>query len=400
MDRRSFLRKSALAAAGTLFVPRFLRAWDGHQLPGANARKLVVVQLSGGNDGLNTVVPFADDQYHRLRPNLALPVEKLHRLDDYQALHHRLVDFKALYDEGHLAICHAVGYPDPDRSHFRSMDIWHTASGSDDYLSTGWLGRYLDSDGEGCDSPHHAIEVDDTVSLALKGSLRSGFAMSDPKRLQRGLQNPVLQDIVRHHHEHAHDGNVAYLYRTLLNTASSADYLAEKLRARPRSLPVPYPNSFFAKDLRQVADLIVADADTRVYYVTLSGFDTHANQFSRQDKLLGQLGQGLGAFVADLKAQGRLEETLVMVFSEFGRRVAENGSMGTDHGAANNLFLIGGGLRKKGMLHPAPDLTDLDNGDLRYRVDFRSVYATVLQRWLGADAMAVIGRPMELLDFI
>jgi uncharacterized protein (DUF1501 family) len=312
----------------------------------------------------------------------------------------QLAALKGLYDEGHLAVLNSVGYPDPDRSHFRSMDIWHTASAADEYLSTGWLGRYLESGCTGCDNPHHAIEADDVLSTALKGHVRSGFAISDPARLRRGLQNPVVQHLVEHHHGHEHEGNTAYLYKTLLDTASSVEYLAEKLRPKSRVLPSPYPNSFFAKDLRQVADLIAADCNARVYYVSLPGFDTHANQHARQDKLLGQLGQGLGAFVADLKANGFLDDTLVMVFSEFGRRVAENGSKGTDHGAANNLFLIGGALRRQGILNPAPDLAVLDKGDLPYQVDFRSVYATILRNWLGADDRAVLGHPMELLDFV
>lgn len=400
MNRRSFLQKSSLAAAGTLMVPMFLKGLDGRRRLAGNGRNLVVVQLSGGNDGLNTVVPFRNDAYFRLRPNLHLNASALHPLNEELALHQAMPELKKIFDEGHMAVLNAVGYPNPDRSHFRSMDIWHTASDANEYLSTGWLGRYLDSDCAGCDSPHHAIEVDDVVSLALKGNTRSGFAASDPKRLNRGLQNPVLQNIIQNHHGHDHDENVAYLYKTLLNTAASANYLGEKMKPGNRTLPAPYPNSFFAKDLKQVADLISSGCDAQVYYVTLGGFDTHANQQARQEKLLQQLSQGMGAFIGDLKANNHLADTTVLVFSEFGRRVAENGSRGTDHGAANNVLLFGGALKQTGVLNAAPDLLNLDNGDVAWQVDFRSIYATLLRNWLGADDAAILGEGVPVLGFL
>ncbi len=348
---------------------------------------------------MNTVVPFENDIYYNLRPNLAVPKPEALRLNDELALNPVMTDLKSLYDEGLLGIVGNVGYPNPDRSHFRSMDIWHTASPSDDYWQTGWLGRYLDSECAGCERPYHALEMDDGLSLALKGEQRSGFAMSSPEQLRRNTDNRLLKALANYEEVHNHaNENAAYLYKMLVDTQSSADYLLQQ--AQIKQADGDYPITPFGQDMRQVTELILADTDTRIFYVSLTGFDTHANQKGRQERLLQQYAQAMKAFVSDMKKNGLMNDVLVMTFSEFGRRARENGSRGTDHGTANNIFLISGGLKQAGCYNKAPDLSNLDNDDLVYEVDFRQVYANILDKWLEADAKSVMQGNFEEMGFL
>ncbi|MCB0550443.1 MAG: DUF1501 domain-containing protein [Phaeodactylibacter sp.] len=390
MKRRDFLKASALAST-SLLVPSFLPAAFGVRGSGSRSGKiLVAIQLSGGNDGLNTIIPYRNDVYYQSRPSLALSASEVLPVSDELGFNPALQALQPLYDEGLLSIINSVGYPNPDRSHFRSMDIWHTASNSDEYLNTGWLGRYLDSECTGC-QPYHALELDDSLSLALKGRERSGFAMSDARKLKRTTDNRFLQALGKNVPVHEHEEPAAYLYKIMVDTQSSADYLFEQSKVHQSR--VPYPMTTFGQDLKKVAELITADTATRVYYVNLTGFDTHANQKNRQGRLLKQLAEGLQAFVTDLKQNGLLEDTLIMAFSEFGRRVKQNASNGTDHGTANNVFLLGGQLKRPGFYNQGPNLLDLDEGDLKYQVDFRSLYATLLEQWLDVESpKEILGR--------
>ncbi|MEM8908359.1 MAG: DUF1501 domain-containing protein, partial [Bacteroidota bacterium] len=350
MKRRHFLRNTALAST-SLMVPAFLKSQPMTNLLNGNTGKiLVVVQLSGGNDGLNTIIPYRNDLYYRNRPTLAIQPEKVLPLSDDQGLHPALAALQPIHDQGLLSIINSVGYPNPDRSHFRSMDIWHTASASHEFLTTGWLGRYLDGNCGNCQIPHHALEVDDSLSLALKGRERTGFAMSDPKRLHKTTNNRFLKALTEHQQEHA-EAQVAYLYKTMIDTQSSARYLFEQSKVH-RSKG-DYPRTGFGKDLRQVAELMTAKTNTTVYYLSLGGFDTHANQEGRQARLLRQYAEGMAAFVKDLQHHNLLKDTLILTFSEFGRRVKQNASKGTDHGTANNVLMIGGSLQQKGFYNPA-----------------------------------------------
>lgn len=397
MKRRSFLQKSALAST-SIMVPAFLKAYQPEQLYNSRSGKiLVIVQLSGGNDGLNTVVPFQNDIYYQQRPTLAIGKSEVIQLSDQLGLNPALSPLQSLFDEGLVSIVNNVGYPNPDRSHFRSMDIWHTASESDEYLSTGWLGRYLDSSCQGCQAAHHALEVDDELSLALKGQSKKGFAMSNPDQLKRQTNNQLLKHLAQQH-PHDHEENVAYLYKILADTYSSADYLSEK--AKTYRSKNSYPSTAFGKRLKQVAELISADTDTRIYYVSLSGFDTHVNQKNQQERLLKQYAEGMKAFVQDLKQNSLLDDTLIMTFSEFGRRVKQNASRGTDHGTANNLFLIGGQLKRPGFYNEGPNLSRLDKGDLIYQVDFRDVYATILDKWLKGSSQQILNKNFQGLQLI
>lgn len=398
MKRRKFLRNSAIITAGTMMMPAFLKAVQNGYIPQDKyeGKRLIIVQLSGGNDGLNTVVPFENDIYYQERKNIAIAKQDVVKLTDDLGLNPALKALQEVWDEGYMSVVNSVGYPNPDRSHFRSMDIWQTASASNEYLSTGWLGRYLDQC-KSCEQPHTALELDDQLSLVLKGQERSGFAMSNPKRLYRTVNTPIIKALT-HHHEHEHHENVSYLYKTLNKTVASADYLFETSKVYQSN--INYPQSKFAKDLKQTAELINAGCDAQVYYVTLGGFDTHAGQKNRQERLLKQYAEGVAAFVKDLKQGGNWKDSVLMTFSEFGRRVAENGSGGTDHGTANNLFLMSGSLQKVGFYNSAPNLTDLDKGDLKYEIDFRRVYASLLKDWLQVDAKNILGTHFDTLGIV
>ena len=404
MQRRRFLQSSALAST-LLLVPKFLHALDRpatrlaaqlRDAPTDKARRLIVVQLSGGNDGLNTIIPYRNDLYYKARPTLALKeTDGILPLSDDLGLHPKMTGLKGLYDQGHLAVLNAVGYPNPDRSHFRSMDIWQTGSGSEQLLTTGWLGRYLDSSCAGCALPYQALEVDDTLSLALKGQLRKGLAVKTPGKFHQLTQSRYLSRLSQEVAPAAASSELDYLYKTLAETASSADYLYEKSKVHTST--ATYPNTDLGRNLKTTAELITSGVESRVYYLALTGFDTHVRQQEQQGRLLGELSDGLATLAADLQKAGEWDNTLVLVFSEFGRRVVQNASNGTDHGTANNVFLLSGALRKPGLLNGPASLADLDEGDLRYQVDFRSLYASILSDWLGADDKLVLGPGIERL---
>ncbi len=402
-NRRNFLKNTVLASAGTLLVPHFLKALqakDSGLFNVPTGKRVVVIQLSGGNDGLNTVVPYRNDLYYQLRPKLAIPKKEIISLNDELGLHPSLKGIKDLYDDGLVSVINNVGYPNPDRSHFRSMDIWQTGSAADEYLSTGWIGRFLDASCQGTCHPYTAIEVDDSLSLAMKGKNVKGIAVEMPQKLYKSTKDRKLATLVENYQKNTHgaDANVGYLYKTMIETFSSAEYIYK--HSKSYGTHQNYPAGKFANQLKTVASLINSGADIKVYYVTISGFDTHSNQVGKQGKLLSSYADGVKAFVDDLKQNQTLDDTLIMTFSEFGRRVHENASGGTDHGTANNVFVIGGKLKKAGIYNAAPDLEKLDNGDLKYAVDFRSIYATLLSKWLEVDDGQVLDKNFERLGFI
>lgn len=397
IKRKDFLQLGSLATA-SLFVPKFLKAFEtGMAVPSGN-KVTVIIQLSGGNDGLNTIIPVRNDLYYSNRPRLAIQRTDALALTDEAAIHPSLTAFKELYDEGSLGIYNSVGYPNPDKSHFRSMDIWHTASNSNQYWNTGWLGRYLDAQCHGCDKPTYALEIDDVLSLALKGEQVKGIAVEDPRRLYNTSNDRFFKHLVKQVHQHDHEQPVDYLYKTMAETISSADYIFEQSKLRPSS--VTYPDSELGKGLKTIASLIFSNINTKVYYISLGSFDTHINQEAQQKRLFTELNEAVNSFVKDLKANNRFNDVLLFTFSEFGRRVAQNASGGTDHGKANNMFFISGALKKKGLYNPLPDLSKLDDGDLGFEVDFRQVYATILSNWLDADAPAILKQSIQPLSFI
>lgn len=393
LKRRDFLKVSSLATA-SLMMPNFLKSMALPEVLATENRILVVLQLSGGNDGLNTIIPTRNDIYFRERENIA--IKDALKLTDEAGINPGLSYFKELFEGGELAVLNNVGYPNPDKSHFRSMDIWQSASRSDEFLETGWVGRYLDEACYHCDHPTQALEIDDMLSLALKGKEKKAFAFKDPQRMYQTSQEKYFKSLYESH-DHA-DETVEYLYQTMGSTINNAGYILEKSKSKQSS--GNYPDSALGKDFKNIASLINSDINTKVYYLSVGSFDTHVNQNQRQTQLFTEINDAVKAFVKDLKANGLFEDVLLMTFSEFGRRVSQNASRGTDHGTANQMFFVSGDLKKKGILNALPDLEKLSDGDLIYTEDFRKVYATVLKNWLGADSTKILGWKNGLYDFI
>lgn len=398
VTRRQLLKTVALGTASTtvpLFLQRTAAAASRPPITGfRDDRVLVVVQLSGGNDGLNTVVPFTDERYYQARPNLAIKKDEVLKLDEALGFHPQMRRLRHAYEHGVLAVIPGVGYPNPNRSHFRSMEIWQSASAADQNCATGWLGRYLDHECRGAEAPIAAVNVGEKLPPTLAAerfravsienaalfkweTLTDGASGAAEERALARINQPPSPG----------EGTLGFLART----ASSARLIGKHLEGALGSYrsAVSYPEYRFSQSLKLIAQMISAELPTRIYYVELNGFDTHAAQPNRHAALLQELSEGLGAFLHDLHEQGHLGRTLVMTFSEFGRRVAENRGGGTDHGAGNMLFLAGGGVRP-GIHGPAPNLGNLDAGDLRHQVDFRALYATVLQEWLGTNPERIL----------
>lgn len=394
-SRRRFVQMGSLASA-SFFVPKFLKAFERKAI--AENKILVVLQLSGGNDGLNTVIPYNNDIYYASRPVLGIKKNDVLKMDAEQGLHPCLTGLKTLYDNGEMALLNGVGYPNPNRSHFRSMDIWQTASDSETVINTGWIGRYLDAQCKISDKPTLTLEIDDTLSLALKGKNNTGLAVNNPTQFYGDSHDSFFKAILQKHPVNDEHLNVDYLYKTLAESMSSADYIYQQSKIYKSN--TTYPNTNIGKDLKTIAELINSHIDTKIYYVSLSGFDTHVNQHPQQQKLFTELSGAVDAFVKDLKSGNRFKDVMLMTFSEFGRRVSQNASGGTDHGTANCMFLVSGGLKKQGILNTAPNLADLDQGDLKYQIDFKDVYATMLHNWLKTDDTHILNRQNSYLNFI
>lgn len=409
ITRRQFLSRNtaglSLISLGGSMVPELLQrasatAGDAEH----RNRILVVIELTGGNDGLNTVIPFDDPAYHRARPQLAIR-ENVHRLSDKFALHPVLGELAELFKEGQAAIVHGVGYPNPNRSHFRSMEIWHTAQPDVATAKHGWLGRFLDG-----------------TAAKDKGKL-TGIAFSErlPQSLLAGRANiPAVRELESYGVFIEGEGDVA-LKRQLIEKLSApsgksqggdstVDFLtrqarntyfgAKKLReAAGRFQPKGEYEGPLGRQLRMAAQIVAADLGTRIIHVSLDGFDTHANQPGMHAGLLAQLNRGVSQFLRDVKELGRADDVLVMTYSEFGRRVNQNGSHGTDHGAAAPMFFFGNKL-KPGFHGKHPSLTELGDGDLKFSTDFRSLYQTVLEDWFGTKAVDVLGAEFPKLALI
>ncbi|MFY9243815.1 MAG: DUF1501 domain-containing protein [Polaribacter sp.] len=395
MKRRDFLRNTTFAT-GMFFVPQFLKAFEQNSIHTFSNKKVVIVQLKGGNDGLNTVVPYTNDIYYQQRKNIALEQNGLLKISDEVGLHPSLHSLRNLYDKGYVSIINNVGYPNPNLSHFRSTDIWQTASNSDEYLQNGWIGRYLD---ETKSQPYKAIEVDESLSLMLKGKLQNGLAITNPKLFYNSMREPFFNAIISNNDTHLSEHNLGYLYNTMIDAKSSAKHIFEKTKTTQESNA--YPNNIFGKQLKTIGQFINSGLETQVYYAGLSGFDTHANQLNSQERLLKLYAESMEAFVKDLNENNNFDDVIILTFSEFGRRVKQNESKGTDHGTANNVFVIGKNLKQQGLYNNLPDLGDLDkNGNLKFEIDFREIYATILDKWLEVDDARILNKSFSKLNFI
>jgi uncharacterized protein (DUF1501 family) len=424
--RRDFLRTSVLGAALSWTVPVFIErtfltlnaeAADSalQTKTGRDNPILVVIQLAGGNDGLNALVPFADDAYYRARPTIHIPREKVLNIDGAIGLNPVLAPLKSLFDAGHLSMIQGVGYPNPNRSHFRSTEIWQTAPDSNQYVRTGWLGRYFDNCCSGKDPTAgvsvtgqlpQAFTAEEPVGLAYRG--RSGFirAGNDMEKQAFDELNGLGSD-----HDVASGETISqlsgpnesgmatieYLQRVALDAQIGSDRIAETLKRVKTE--AAYPRTPIANSLSVIARLIAGGMPTRVYYASQGGYDTHNQQENSHNRLLENLANALAAFCQDLQSKGVFDRVLVMTFSEFGRRVAENASRGTDHGTAAPMFICGGGV-KPGLFGRQPSLDHLDEGDLIHTTDFRSVYGTILDKWMQASAAKVLGKNYPAIGFV
>ncbi|WP_068471721.1 DUF1501 domain-containing protein [Saccharicrinis aurantiacus] len=375
MKRRTFL-KSGLVASSAAFMPQFLNGASAN-LQSANGNKLVVIQLAGGNDGLNTLVPYQNDIYYKSRPNIAIPKNQVLKLNHDLGFNPSLKSMAQFFENGEMSVYNQVGYPNQNKSHFRATDIWLTASDANQYLSTGWLGKYLDSD---CQKPHHAIEIGTSLSLALKGDKGYGMAFDHPYTLMRAGNTDFFKQL---RNLSATDSKSEYLYKTFVQTQQSTDYIFDKFRTYKST--ITYPNSANGRSLKTIAQLIGAGVDTSIYYHSIGGFDTHGAQLGRQKQLHQNLDTALSAFVNDLKQSNNWNSTRILIFSEFGRRIKENGSKGTDHGKASNVYVLGGGIDTPGFQNGSTDLTKSENNDLLHTIDFRSIYAHLLKNWLNSE---------------
>ncbi len=396
MKRRKFFERTALTSTGMLFFPGWLKAaMEAGTFPGGEQERkiLVIIQLSGGNDGLNMIVPYTDPLYYRARPTLAIPAGQVLKASPTLGFNPVMSGIKELYDEQKVCIINNVGYPHPNRSHFRSMDIWQTAGDADQYLSTGWIGRWMGTLPSQERKPYMAIEEDDRLSLALRGDRITGIAMRDPQQFYKTLQRGFFRPLVKAGPT-GPSGNPSldYLWEVMRETVGSADYIREKTAGISFVRPQTKSKNPLNESLSTIAGMIRAGLATRVYYTSLDGFDTHVQERQRQDRLLKIYSEAVSAFVRQIDEQGLSKNVLLFTFSEFGRRVEENASGGTDHGCANNVLLIGGDLKHPGVFNEDPNLSDLDHGDLKYTVDFRSLYATLLHDWLESDPVKVLGK--------
>lgn len=434
--RRDFLNRSLALVSASATVPLFLdrtaSAMDDAP-KGGKARKrrddqpiLVVIQLAGGNDGLNTVIPIRNDRYYRARPRIAIKKDAAMKLTDEIGLHPAAAGLKKLFDDGRLAIVQGVGYPNPNRSHFVATDIWATAD-PDQRLHDGWLGRYFDCTCKGADpDPRQGIAITQEAPLAMVGDRFSPVSFGSPSELtwrspagSKSRQEAFKRlNQTAEGHPNEHDGPMdstsalAYLERVAMDARASAAEIQDAAggsarpggrieRIRERIGGGRGRGGQLGQQLGMVRRMIAAGLATRVYYVSLGGFDTHAQQMPRQQQLLEQLGDAMATFVDELKADGTLDRVLVVTFSEFGRRVAENASQGTDHGAAAPMFLAGGRV-KPGILtaHPSLEPDKLDRGDLKWQTDFRGVYAGILRDWMKVDAETILGGRFDVIQSV
>ncbi len=400
--RRDFLRSSiaasTLVSMGAGTIPEFLsRSARAASQTKTNDRVLIVVQLIGGNDGLNTVVPHGLDGYSKARRALRLPAGQIHKVTDDIGLHPSMGEMSKLVNAGKCSIVQGVGYPNPDRSHFRSMEIWETARMQYGALETGWLGRALDANPVAAGSDIAGLHVGGrSLPLALKSKKTDVPSLStlEQYRLQLGGDvaakrevRDALERVARLDRPSA-DPLLGFVRRSTLAAYDSSKKL-EALDGQ-KTGKVTYPNFGLARRLELIARIIKAGFGTRIYYTSLEGFDTHANQLGAHAALLNELSDSVAAFHRDLSEAGQADRVALLTFSEFGRRVAENASNGTDHGAAAPLFVVGP-VAKPGLVGNHPSLDDLDDGDLKHHTDFRRVYASLLETWLGCPAAPVIG---------
>ena len=411
-SRRDFITRSSLAAGAASFVlgGRQVSAL-GHapllqRLARLNSnRSLVIVQMAGGNDGLNTIIPVNNDIYYQVRPSIAIPGNQAVMLDDETGMHPAMAALQPMWGEGQMAVLQTVGYPSHNLSHFRSTDIWASGSSSDDYLRSGWTGRYFDNQfpNYGQEPPDFPVAIrigGASATLMRGGDLTMGMSLSSPRQLQDLAEDGTVYDEADVPPT-AHGDELSFV-RSIFNASFRyRDSVVEAAGSAENS--VEYPDDGFSETLAVIARMIKGNLGARLYVLEIGGFDTHSGQLSRHQQILGRLAGGMSAFYADLATGGAQDDVLAMTFSEFGRRVEENGSAGTDHGTAAPMMLFGGGING-GFYGDAPDLAGLDGaGNMHHSFDFRQAYSTVLTQWFGlpaADVEDILYGSFEPLGFV
>lgn len=400
-------RREFLGVAGASFVslsafaPRlFAQAAQASEAAAKNDRVLVVVELSGGNDGLNTLIPFENDIYYKNRRVLGIPKANVHKIAETVGLHPSLEPLAELYKEGRLSVVQGVGYPEPDRSHFRSMEIWHTASTDKLPPPTGWLGRAAD---------HFPGLSDDALpGLAFTGSLPQAcrsekiiLPVVGELETFAGAEQPAQKEIALRRKLSTASGKANGAVQFLRSQSAAVYRTVDKLKgaAEKYKSTVEYPGSPLGGQLKHAAQILAGDLGVRVMYTSQDGYDTHSSQLEQHAALLADLAGSLAAFDKDLRGLNLADKVAVVVFSEFGRRVDENASNGTDHGAASCVFVAGAKI-KGGLFGEYPRLDKLGEGDLIFNTDFRSVYATLLDKWLDCESKKILGADFPALGFV
>lgn len=403
LSRRQVLRGGGLIAVG-LATPKWLgsiahadllRLADGGKATGDTV--LVVCQLTGGNDGLNTVIPYGDSAYYSLRPNLGVPDGQVLKLNEHMGLHPSLSGLRDLYQKGRVAIIQNVGYPRPNRSHFRSMEIWQSAS-PDGALKHGWVGRMLDlQQTRKPQSPIVGLGLSTEKPLALDAASASVPCFASLSDVQGMIGDPDAEKMLRQiQGGSTMEGSATRAVQQAGKSALDAMSILKKQLGQYTPTG-QYGKDSFGNGFRQIAQIIATSPATRVVYFSAGGFDTHARQPETHAKLLKSFGDAVQTFQNEIEALGRADKVVLLVFSEFGRRASENASLGTDHGAAAPMFLIG--KRVKGGLHgPVPDLKNLQDGDVKFTTDFREVYAATLDQWMGTDSGKILGQKFNDFD--
>lgn len=387
MNRRNFLTLTGTLTGGMLILPDFLHAFGSQSNLVIGEQCVVFVQLNGGNDGLNTFIPYDNPLYYDLRTKIALNKDLVISKNKGMAFHPSLKDFAQMQQNGDLTVIQNVGYPEPIRSHFRSQEIWQTAADSNKYINEGWLGRYLDLQCNGHQTTA-GINLDSIDNLALKGLEPNSITVKDPNRFK--VKSDKEENVT------LSDNPQLDFVRKIANSVTEGSEEIQKALAKSKS-EISYPKTDLSKNLEWIGRLIKGNLNSKVYYTSLGGFDTHDNQLVIHEKQLTTLNDALYSFYQDLKQAQLLQNVTVVVFSEFGRRVKDNGN-GTDHGTAAPMFIIGGN-NKGTVLGNNPDLSNLDNGDLKYETDFRSVYASLLKEKMNFDysKIGIKNKPVSAL---
>lgn len=402
LNRRHFVNITAGTAAGIGFFQHVPTVFaDTARQINSKEKVLVVVQLSGGNDGLNTVVPFSDELYYKNRFTLAIGKNAVRKINDQVGFHPSLNGFSELLEANQLSVIQGIGYPNPNRSHFESMDLWHTAHQTESRIPQGWLGKFLTKErGNNHEIPaiHFGAEKQ-PLALASESQAYPSIRSMERFRLNLGRNRNLKELIAQNVRQERNEENelLSFVQNTADSALKAGDRVEEVLKKKASN--ASYPGTQLAEKLKTVARMIHAEMPTTVYYVTHDGFDTHANQADAHAGLLSQLGDATNAFMQDLTQQGNQDRVLLMSFSEFGRRVRQNASQGTDHGTAGPVFLAGGSV-KTGVIGSHPKLDDLDQGDLKFHTDYRQVYATILEKWFGVDSKNVLGDQFKPLDLL